>query len=66
MIYYEVKTRFPKFVFKCNLYRYTSERRQRLIQEVTVQYNLCNEPWLKYSIAAVADQVGVARVKSVS
>jgi len=33
-----------------------SERRQKLIQEVTVQYNLCNEPWLKYSIAAVADQ----------
>jgi hypothetical protein len=31
-----------------------SERRHRLIQEVTVQYNLCNEPWLKYSIAAVA------------
>ena len=33
-----------------------SERRQRLIREVTVQYNLCNEPWLKYNVAAVADQ----------
>ena len=33
-----------------------SERRGRLIQEVTVQYNLCNEPWLKYGVAAVADQ----------
>jgi hypothetical protein len=27
-----------------------------MIQEVTVQYSLCNEPWLKYNIAAVADQ----------
>ena len=25
-------------------------------QEVTIQYNLCNEPWLKYSMAAVADR----------
>ncbi len=25
-------------------------------QEVTVQYNLCNEPWLKYTLAAVADK----------
>jgi hypothetical protein len=33
-----------------------SERRGKLIQEVTVQYNLCNEPWLKYGAAAVADQ----------
>ena len=33
-----------------------SERRQRLIREVTVQYNLRNEPWLKYNVAAVADQ----------
>ena len=32
-----------------------SERRGKLIQEVTVQYNLVNEPWLKYSAAAVAD-----------
>jgi hypothetical protein len=23
---------------------------------VTIQYNLCNEPWLKYSMAAVADR----------
>ncbi|EIE23592.1 hypothetical protein COCSUDRAFT_66002 [Coccomyxa subellipsoidea C-169] len=32
------------------------ERRQRTMQEVTIQYNLCNEPWLKYSMAAVADR----------
>lgn len=32
------------------------ERRGKLIQEVTIQYNLCNEPWLKYSIASVCDQ----------
>ena len=25
-------------------------------QEVTVQYNLCNEPWVKYSMASVADR----------
>jgi hypothetical protein len=23
---------------------------------VTVQYNLCNEPWLKYSMSVVADR----------
>ena len=27
-----------------------------LLQEVTIQYNLCNEPWLKFSMAAVADR----------
>lgn len=27
-----------------------------LWQEVTVQFNLCNEPWLKYSMLLVADQ----------
>ncbi|BDA47506.1 probable transcriptional regulatory protein rxt3 at N-terminal half [Coccomyxa sp. Obi] len=32
------------------------ERRQRTMTEVTIQYNLCNEPWLKYSMAAVADR----------
>lgn len=32
------------------------ERRQRFIQEVTMQYNLCNEPWLKYSVSSVADR----------
>lgn len=32
------------------------ERRQRFVQEVTLQYNLCNEPWLKYSMNAVADR----------
>eukprot|EP00238_Polyblepharides_amylifera_P010062 CAMPEP_0196590780 /NCGR_PEP_ID=MMETSP1081-20130531/67537_1 /TAXON_ID=36882 /ORGANISM="Pyramimonas amylifera, Strain CCMP720" /LENGTH=446 /DNA_ID=CAMNT_0041913977 /DNA_START=33 /DNA_END=1373 /DNA_ORIENTATION=- len=25
-------------------------------REVTVQYNLCNEPWMKYSMSAVADR----------
>tara|TARA_B100000401_G_scaffold92412_1_gene59093 strand:+ start:184 stop:1005 length:822 start_codon:yes stop_codon:yes gene_type:complete len=33
-----------------------AERRQKLIQEVTIQYNLCNEPWLKYSVASVCDR----------
>ena len=31
-------------------------RKKRMIREVTVLYNLCNEPWLKYSMAAVADK----------
>ena len=26
------------------------------VQEVTVQFNLCNEPWLKYSMLLVSDQ----------
>lgn len=26
------------------------------LQEVTLLYNLCNEPWLKYTMAAVADR----------
>ena len=25
-------------------------------QEVSVQYNLCNEPWLKYTLPAIADR----------
>jgi hypothetical protein len=29
---------------------------QRLVREVTIQYNLCNEPWLKYSMSIVADR----------
>lgn len=36
--------------------RDNDERKKRMIQQVTIQYNLCNEPWLKYNIAAVADQ----------
>mmetsp|Transcript_18237 Transcript_18237/g.58995 ORF Transcript_18237/g.58995 Transcript_18237/m.58995 type:complete len:415 (+) Transcript_18237:69-1313(+) len=32
------------------------ERRQRFVQEVTVQYNLCNEPWMRYTMAVVADR----------
>ncbi|RLN11954.1 hypothetical protein C2845_PM09G06320 [Panicum miliaceum] len=31
-------------------------RQQRFVREVTIQYNLCNEPWLKYSISIVADK----------
>lgn len=31
-------------------------RQQRFVREVTIQYNLCNEPWIKYSISAVADK----------
>ncbi|XVF77865.1 hypothetical protein PTKIN_Ptkin14bG0081700 [Pterospermum kingtungense] len=31
-------------------------RQQRFVREVTIQYNLCNEPWIKYSIAIVADK----------
>ncbi|KAH7659703.1 Histone deacetylation protein Rxt3 protein [Dioscorea alata] len=31
-------------------------RQQRFVHEVTIQYNLCNEPWLKYSISVVADK----------
>ncbi|CAM6103266.1 unnamed protein product [Calypogeia fissa] len=31
-------------------------RAQRFVQEVTIQYNLCNEPWLKYSMNIVADK----------
>jgi hypothetical protein len=25
-------------------------------QEVSVQFNLCNEPWLKYTLPAIADR----------
>ncbi|KAK3160174.1 hypothetical protein QOZ80_1BG0056170 [Eleusine coracana subsp. coracana] len=31
-------------------------RQQRFVREVTIQYNLCSEPWLKYSISIVADK----------
>ncbi|RWR92655.1 zinc finger CCCH domain-containing protein 13 isoform X2 [Cinnamomum micranthum f. kanehirae] len=31
-------------------------RQQRFVREVTIQYNLCNEPWVKYSISMVADK----------
>nr|XP_004512628.1 uncharacterized protein LOC101505404 [Cicer arietinum]XP_004512629.1 uncharacterized protein LOC101505404 [Cicer arietinum] len=31
-------------------------RQQRFVREVTIQYNLCNEPWVKYSISIVADK----------
>lgn len=31
-------------------------RQQRYVREVSIQYNLCNEPWMKYSIGIVADR----------
>ncbi|KAF7813355.1 zinc finger CCCH domain-containing protein 13-like isoform X1 [Senna tora] len=31
-------------------------RQQRFVREVTIQYNLCNEPWIKYSISIIADK----------
>lgn len=31
-------------------------RQQRFVREVTIQYNLCNEPWMKYSLSIVADR----------
>lgn len=31
-------------------------RQQRFVREVSIQYNLCCEPWLKYSISVVADK----------
>ncbi|XP_061369463.1 uncharacterized protein LOC133312306 [Gastrolobium bilobum] len=31
-------------------------RQQRYVREVTIQYNLCNEPWIKYGINIVADK----------
>ncbi|KAJ4768662.1 zinc finger CCCH domain protein [Rhynchospora pubera] len=33
-----------------------ASRHNKFVREVTIQYNLCNEPWLKYSISAVADK----------
>jgi hypothetical protein len=33
-----------------------SDRKKGLIREVTIQYNLCNEPWMKYGVSLVADQ----------
>ena len=27
-----------------------------MLQEITLQYNLCNEPWLKYTMTAVSDR----------
>ncbi|XP_057491869.1 uncharacterized protein LOC130777489 [Actinidia eriantha] len=31
-------------------------RQRRFVREVTIQYNLCNEPWIKYSLSIVADK----------
>merc|ERR1712060_747329 len=35
---------------------HAAEKRQRYAREVTVQYSLCNEPWLKYAPHVVADK----------
>eukprot|EP00803_Ostreobium_quekettii_P006949 evm.model.scf_1246.7 EVM.evm.TU.scf_1246.7 scf_1246:36091-39714(-) len=34
----------------------SAERRQRYVPELCFLFNLCNEPWLKYSMVAVADR----------
>lgn len=34
----------------------TRQRMWYVYVQVTVQYNLCNEPWVKYSMAGVADR----------
>uniref|UniRef100_A0A251RUN7 Uncharacterized protein n=1 Tax=Helianthus annuus TaxID=4232 RepID=A0A251RUN7_HELAN len=41
----------------CNIVLFFNAlRQQRFVREVTLQYNLCNEPWIKYSISAIADK----------
>uniref|UniRef100_A0A383VB11 Uncharacterized protein n=1 Tax=Tetradesmus obliquus TaxID=3088 RepID=A0A383VB11_TETOB len=34
----------------------TGSSRNKPLTEVTVLYNLCNEPWLKYSMSSIADR----------
>ena len=34
----------------------TTGAKSKTSQEVSVVFNLCNEPWLKYTIAAIADK----------
>lgn len=36
--------------------RHAGHKGIKLSQEVSVQFNLVNEPWLKYSLGAVADK----------
>lgn len=31
-------------------------RQQRVVREVSLEFNLCNEPWIKYCLSAVADK----------
>lgn len=38
------------------LTRSTGRQVVKVGQEVSVQFNLCNEPWLKYTMAAIADR----------
>jgi len=43
--------------FDCQINtRHTGITKPRHSQEVSVQFNLCSEPWLKYSLAAIADK----------
>jgi hypothetical protein len=34
----------------------TGSSRNKPLTEVTVLYNLCNEPWMKYSMSSIADR----------
>ncbi len=47
-------TYMPRHTERTMHTRSSNDRRQRTMQEVTVQYNLVNEPWHKYSISNIA------------
>lgn len=47
-------TYIPRHTERSMHTRSSGDRRQRTMQEVTVQYNLVNEPWHKYSISNIA------------
>ncbi|PNW85357.1 hypothetical protein CHLRE_03g182600v5 [Chlamydomonas reinhardtii] len=34
----------------------TTRTKSKVSQEVSIQFNLCNEPWLKYTLSAIADK----------
>ncbi|PNH12375.1 hypothetical protein TSOC_000649 [Tetrabaena socialis] len=34
----------------------TTGAKSKVSQEVSIQFNLCNEPWLKYTLSAIADK----------
>ncbi|KAG2499895.1 hypothetical protein HYH03_002183 [Edaphochlamys debaryana] len=34
----------------------TAGAKSKVSQEVSIQFNLCNEPWLKYTLSAIADK----------
>lgn len=46
----------PQFNDRQITTRNTGNVKSKQCQEVSVQFNLCNEPWLKYSLAAIADK----------